>query len=123
MVASDTENPFLINAANHDLIGVANVFLDALFYDVKLDYYVAIINQQGEVRALIVCYVYVTYIMYQLLVHDSTASMMPFTWDFKYYHAFVPDIKYPPSFWCWTEIFAMAHSLCEHIDARQLFQY
>ena len=57
MVASDTENPFLINAANHDLIGVANVFLDALFYDVKLDYYVAIINQQGEVRALIVCYV------------------------------------------------------------------
>lgn len=48
-ISPNTEGPFLINAANHDLIGVANVFLDALFYDVKLDYYVAIINQQGEV--------------------------------------------------------------------------
>jgi len=28
---------------------VANVFLDALFYDATLDYNVAVINQQGEV--------------------------------------------------------------------------
>lgn len=45
----DDENAFLIDGESHDLIGVANVFLDALFYDVKLNYYVAIINQQGEV--------------------------------------------------------------------------
>lgn len=49
-VISDENNPFLIDGESHDLIGVANVFLDALFYDVKLDYYVAVINQQGEVK-------------------------------------------------------------------------
>ncbi|KRY43581.1 Kinesin-like protein KIF13A [Trichinella spiralis] len=31
------------------LIGVANVFLEVLFYDVKLNYHVPIISQQGEV--------------------------------------------------------------------------
>lgn len=34
---------------NHNLIGVANIFLQALFYHVKLDYLVPIISQQGEV--------------------------------------------------------------------------
>ncbi|XP_067931431.1 kinesin-like protein KIF13A isoform X2 [Watersipora subatra] len=49
-ISDQSENPFLVTAESHDLIGVANVFLDALFYDdLKLDSYVAIINQQGEV--------------------------------------------------------------------------
>jgi hypothetical protein len=33
----------------NSLIGVANIFLKALFYDSKLDYLVPIINTQGEV--------------------------------------------------------------------------
>lgn len=35
---------------NHNLIGVANIFLECLFHDVKLQYAVPIISQQGEVR-------------------------------------------------------------------------
>ena len=31
------------------MIGVANIFLSALFHDVVLDYHVPIISQQGEV--------------------------------------------------------------------------
>lgn len=31
------------------MIGVANVFLEVLFHDVKLDYHTPIISQQGEV--------------------------------------------------------------------------
>ena len=42
-------DPFYEAQENHNLIGVANVFLDTLFYDVKLDYHVPIISQQGEV--------------------------------------------------------------------------
>lgn len=42
-------DPFFENQANHSLIGVANVFLEALFHDVTLDYQTPIINQQGEV--------------------------------------------------------------------------
>ncbi|XP_060606101.1 kinesin-like protein KIF13A, partial [Ruditapes philippinarum] len=42
-------DPFYESYENHNLIGVANVFLDCLFYDVKLDYQVPIISQQGEV--------------------------------------------------------------------------
>ncbi|XP_051262748.1 kinesin-like protein KIF13A isoform X7 [Dicentrarchus labrax] len=34
---------------NHNLIGVANIFLECLFHDVKLQYAVPIISQQGEV--------------------------------------------------------------------------
>uniref|UniRef100_A0A914R6V4 C2 domain-containing protein n=1 Tax=Parascaris equorum TaxID=6256 RepID=A0A914R6V4_PAREQ len=34
---------------NHSLIGVANVFLEVLFHDMRLDYQVPIISQQGEV--------------------------------------------------------------------------
>ncbi|GAB6029696.1 Kinesin protein 1B [Chamberlinius hualienensis] len=42
-------DPFYETQENHNLIGVANVFLEVLFHDVKLDYHVPIINQQGEV--------------------------------------------------------------------------
>lgn len=44
-------DPFFESQENHNLIGVANVFLEALFYDVKLDYQVPIVSQQGEVCA------------------------------------------------------------------------
>lgn len=42
-------DPFFENQENHNLIGVANVFLEVLFHDVTLDYQTPIINQQGEV--------------------------------------------------------------------------
>ncbi|NXM95100.1 KI13B protein, partial [Sylvia borin] len=42
-------DPFYDETENHSLIGVANVFLECLFYDVKLQYAVPIINQKGEV--------------------------------------------------------------------------
>ncbi|XP_061890729.1 kinesin-like protein KIF13B isoform X2 [Entelurus aequoreus] len=44
-------DPFFDEQENHSLIGVANVFLACLFYDVKLQYAVPIINQKGEVAA------------------------------------------------------------------------
>uniref|UniRef100_A0A3Q4BJF0 Kinesin family member 13Bb n=1 Tax=Mola mola TaxID=94237 RepID=A0A3Q4BJF0_MOLML len=42
-------DPFFDEQENHSLIGVANVFLACLFYNVKLQYAVPIINQKGEV--------------------------------------------------------------------------
>ncbi|XP_047404346.1 LOW QUALITY PROTEIN: kinesin-like protein KIF13B [Sciurus carolinensis] len=42
-------DPFYDEQENHSLIGVANVFLESLFYDVKLQYAVPIVNQNGEV--------------------------------------------------------------------------
>ncbi|NXO90211.1 KI13B protein, partial [Certhia brachydactyla] len=42
-------DPFFEEQENESLIGVANVFLECLFYDVKLQYAVPIINQKGEV--------------------------------------------------------------------------
>uniref|UniRef100_UPI00398F2433 kinesin-like protein KIF13B isoform X2 n=1 Tax=Pristiophorus japonicus TaxID=55135 RepID=UPI00398F2433 len=42
-------DPFFDEQENHSLIGVANVFLELLFYDVKLQYAVPIINQKGEI--------------------------------------------------------------------------
>ena len=42
-------DPFFESKEQHNLIGVANVFLDVLFHGVKLDYPVPIISQQGEV--------------------------------------------------------------------------
>uniref|UniRef100_A0A4W3IYL8 Kinesin family member 13B n=1 Tax=Callorhinchus milii TaxID=7868 RepID=A0A4W3IYL8_CALMI len=42
-------DPFFDEQENHSLIGVANVFLELLFHDVKLQYAVPIINQKGEV--------------------------------------------------------------------------
>lgn len=43
-------DPFYEAQENHNLIGVANVFLECLYCDVKLQYAVPIISQQGEVR-------------------------------------------------------------------------
>ena len=42
-------DPFSETGENHNLIGVANIFLDVLFHDVKLDYQTPIISQHGEV--------------------------------------------------------------------------
>uniref|UniRef100_A0A7N8XWT5 Kinesin family member 13A n=1 Tax=Mastacembelus armatus TaxID=205130 RepID=A0A7N8XWT5_9TELE len=42
-------DPFYEAQENHNLIGVANIFLECLFQDVKLQYAVPIISQQGEV--------------------------------------------------------------------------
>ncbi|XP_068070379.1 kinesin-like protein KIF13A isoform X4 [Danio rerio] len=42
-------DPFYEAQENHNLIGVANVFLECLFHDVRLQYAVPIISQQGEV--------------------------------------------------------------------------
>ncbi|GAB1298140.1 Kinesin-like protein KIF13A [Apodemus speciosus] len=41
-------DPFYEAQENHNLIGVANVFLECLFCDVKLQYAVPIISQQGS---------------------------------------------------------------------------
>lgn len=46
-------DPFFDEQENHSLIGVANVFLACLFYDVKLQYAVPIINQKGEVKSIV----------------------------------------------------------------------
>ncbi|ENN74255.1 hypothetical protein YQE_09227, partial [Dendroctonus ponderosae] len=42
-------DPFFESQENHNLIGVANIFLEALFHEVSLDYHTPIISQQGEV--------------------------------------------------------------------------
>lgn len=47
-------DPFYDEQENHSLIGVANVFLESLFYDVKLQYAVPIVNQKGEVSFLFI---------------------------------------------------------------------
>lgn len=46
---SEGPDPFYESQENHNLIGVANVFLECLFHDVTLDYHTPIISQQGEV--------------------------------------------------------------------------
>lgn len=56
-------DPFYESQENHNLIGVANVFLDFLFHDVKLDYQVPIISQQGEVNSLVFLY-YIHFVVY-----------------------------------------------------------
>ncbi|XP_076456377.1 kinesin-like protein KIF13A [Babylonia areolata] len=42
-------DPFYESQENHILIGVANIYLECLFYDVTLDYKVPIISQQGDI--------------------------------------------------------------------------
>ncbi|KAJ1351488.1 hypothetical protein KIN20_007501 [Parelaphostrongylus tenuis] len=44
-----TIDPFFESQERHNLIGVANVFLEVLFHDIELDYHVPIISHQGEV--------------------------------------------------------------------------
>jgi len=43
------EDPFHDLAQNHELIGVANLYLDPLFHDVKFEYWIPLISPQGEV--------------------------------------------------------------------------
>lgn len=47
--ADNRKDPFYETQEDHNLIGVANVFLEVLFHDVRLDYHTPIISQQGEV--------------------------------------------------------------------------
>uniref|UniRef100_A0A8C7IWN6 Kinesin family member 13A n=1 Tax=Oncorhynchus kisutch TaxID=8019 RepID=A0A8C7IWN6_ONCKI len=49
--AEDTQHSesFYEAQENHNLIGVANIFLECLFHDIRLQYAVPIISQQGEV--------------------------------------------------------------------------
>ncbi|XP_042236957.1 kinesin-like protein KIF13A isoform X3 [Homarus americanus] len=49
LITRPEADPFYENQENHNLIGVANIFLDCLFHDVRLNYHVPIISQQGEV--------------------------------------------------------------------------
>ncbi|XP_045609914.1 kinesin-like protein KIF13A isoform X3 [Procambarus clarkii] len=49
LVTCPEADPFYESQENHNLIGVANIFLDCLFHDVRLNYHVPIISQQGEV--------------------------------------------------------------------------
>ncbi|XP_047368285.1 kinesin-like protein KIF13A isoform X7 [Vespa velutina] len=48
-VLGKTQDPFYESQEKHNLIGVANIFLEVLFHDVRLDYHTPIISQQGEV--------------------------------------------------------------------------
>lgn len=45
-------DPFYEHEENHNLIGVANVYMSVLFHNVVLDYYVPVVSQQGEVSIL-----------------------------------------------------------------------
>ncbi|KAE8598010.1 hypothetical protein XENTR_v10016675 [Xenopus tropicalis] len=68
-------NPFYEAQENHNLIGVANVFLECLFYDVKLQYAVPIISQQGEVAGrLHVEVMRVTGVVPECLVGDDSSE-------------------------------------------------
>ncbi|CAJ0564179.1 unnamed protein product, partial [Mesorhabditis spiculigera] len=51
-------DPHFDSQQNHSLVGVANVFLEVLFHDLKLDYQVPIISQQGEVAGRLHVQVY-----------------------------------------------------------------
>nr|XP_012228437.1 PREDICTED: kinesin-like protein KIF13A isoform X2 [Linepithema humile] len=48
-IPGKTQDPFYESQENYNLIGVANIFLEVLFHDVRLDYHTPIISQQGEV--------------------------------------------------------------------------
>lgn len=62
LVPPERDDPFFEVHENHHLIGVANVFLEVLFYDAKLDYHVPIISQQGEVKLIDVLAVIIKYL-------------------------------------------------------------
>lgn len=47
--SAERRDPFYEAQEKSMLIGVANLFLEALFHDVSLDYHTPIISQQGEV--------------------------------------------------------------------------
>ncbi|KAM4705738.1 LOW QUALITY PROTEIN: kinesin-like protein KIF13A [Rhinophrynus dorsalis] len=68
-------DPFYEAQENHNLIGVANVFLECLFYDVKLQYAVPIISQQGEVAGrLHIEVMRVTGVVPECLVGDDSSE-------------------------------------------------
>ncbi|KAG8442351.1 hypothetical protein GDO86_011230 [Hymenochirus boettgeri] len=68
-------DPFYEAQENHNLIGVANVFLESLFYDVKLQYAVPIISQQGEVAGrLHIEVMRVTGVVPECLVADDSSE-------------------------------------------------
>lgn len=48
-------DPFYEHEENHNLIGVANIFMSALFHDVPLEYSIPIVSQQGEVIKFSTC--------------------------------------------------------------------
>ncbi|UJR37400.1 hypothetical protein I4U23_030105 [Adineta vaga] len=58
-------DPFFDVEEYNSLIGVANIFLKALFYDSKLDYLVPIINTQGEISGS----------LHVVLIQIGTSSM------------------------------------------------
>ncbi|KAM8967408.1 kinesin-like protein KIF13A isoform 2-T2 [Pelodytes ibericus] len=68
-------DPFYEAQENHNLIGVANVFLECLFYDVKLQYAVPIISQQGEVAGrLHIEVMRITGVVPECLVGDDSSE-------------------------------------------------
>ncbi|XP_063307758.1 kinesin-like protein KIF13A [Pelobates fuscus] len=68
-------DPFYEAQENHNLIGVANVFLECLFYDVKLQYAVPIISQQGEVAGrLHIELMRITGVVPECLVGDDSSE-------------------------------------------------
>ncbi|XP_075682711.1 kinesin-like protein KIF13A isoform X2 [Rhinoderma darwinii] len=68
-------DPFYEAQENHNLIGVANVFLECLFYDVRLQYAVPIISQQGEVAGrLHIEVMRVTGVVPECLVGDDSSE-------------------------------------------------
>lgn len=63
------KDPFYETQEDHNLIGVANVFLEALFHDVRLDYHTPIISQQGEVAGrLQVCFIFILFYPFFILL-------------------------------------------------------
>ncbi|XP_053323015.1 kinesin-like protein KIF13A isoform X1 [Spea bombifrons] len=74
-LTSKKGDPFYEAQENHNLIGVANVFLECLFYDVKLQYAVPIISQQGEVAGrLHIEVMRVTGVVPECLVGDDSSE-------------------------------------------------
>ncbi|XP_072008755.1 kinesin-like protein KIF13A isoform X2 [Engystomops pustulosus] len=68
-------DPFYEAQENHNLIGVANIFLECLFYDVRLQYAVPIISQQGEVAGrLHIEVMRVTGVVPECLVGDDSSE-------------------------------------------------
>ena len=49
LLISLESDPFYESHESHVLIGVANLYMEVLFHDVRLVYHVPIISQQGEV--------------------------------------------------------------------------
>lgn len=68
MSEDDKKDPFYETQEDHNLIGVANIFLDVLFHDVKLDYHTPIISQQGEVAGRLQVSAVVAFLTLQFLL-------------------------------------------------------